>query len=113
MSQFETKTDNSISVNNKKKKLVSTNSNLCFRLEQAFGDSLHRSFPTVNTRLKITQAACDAAKYFLNETQMNEPTFAEMLREAEAKENQLSDDTEKIYKDFMDELIDIATSPNM
>ncbi|XP_013135427.1 PREDICTED: proteasome activator complex subunit 4-like [Papilio polytes] len=83
------------------------------KLEQAFGDSLHRSFPTVNTRLKITQAACDAAKYFLNETQMNEPTFAEMLREAEAKENQLSDDTEKIYKDFMDELIDIATSPNI
>ncbi|XP_013170818.1 PREDICTED: proteasome activator complex subunit 4-like isoform X2 [Papilio xuthus] len=83
------------------------------KLEQAFGETLHRNFPTVNTRLKISQGACEAAKYFLNENQMSETEFKKMLEVAETREDQVSDDTEKLYRDFMDELIDIASSPNL
>lgn len=84
-----------------------------FRLEQAFGDGLHRQFPTVNTRLKIPESAVECAKYFLKESQLNEPKFAEMFSKAELREAEVSDSTEKTYKEFIEELIDIAESPNV
>ncbi|CAH2045535.1 unnamed protein product, partial [Iphiclides podalirius] len=83
------------------------------KLEQAIGETLHRQFPTVNTRLTMSQSAIDCAKQFLNNSQLCEPHFAEMLSKAEAREIEVSDKTEKAYRDFIEDMIDIAESPNV
>ncbi|XP_073950503.1 proteasome activator complex subunit 4-like isoform X2 [Choristoneura fumiferana] len=83
------------------------------KLEQAFNDTLHRLFPTVNTRLVMSQSAIDAAKRFLSDAILSETNFAEQLNGAEQREKDNSDRTEKIYIDLLEELIDITETPNI
>ncbi|CAH0756348.1 unnamed protein product [Diatraea saccharalis] len=83
------------------------------RLEQAFSESLHRHFPTVNTRLTLHQAAIDAASYFINEKHLADPRFAQQLANATVYEKTNSDRTEKLYKELIGELVDIAETPNI
>ncbi|KAL4715968.1 hypothetical protein ACJJTC_013268 [Scirpophaga incertulas] len=82
------------------------------RLEYSFGECIHRYFPTVNTRLTITQAAVDAASYFVTEKH-RDAQFVKLLDEAVANEIANSDATEKAYTDLMEELVDIADQPNI
>ncbi|XP_068618966.1 proteasome activator complex subunit 4-like isoform X2 [Battus philenor] len=83
------------------------------KLEQAVGDSLHRIFPTVNTRLEISKSALEAAEYFLSQSQLNEPEFAKMLSGAALRETEMSNKTEQVYRDFVEDLIGIVSSPNI
>ncbi|CAG4953561.1 unnamed protein product [Parnassius apollo] len=83
------------------------------KLEQAFGDTLQSHFPTVNTCLTISKSAIEAAKYFLSDGQLNEPQFAEMLQNAEKREMETSINTEKLYKEFIEDLVNIAEAPNV
>ncbi|KAL0869183.1 hypothetical protein ABMA27_007467 [Loxostege sticticalis] len=83
------------------------------RLEQAFSDSLHRHFPTVNTRLTITQSAVDAATYFVQEAIKTDPEFAELVSTAVEREIANSNRTEALYKELIEELVDVAETPNV
>ncbi|CAH0400452.1 unnamed protein product [Chilo suppressalis] len=83
------------------------------RLEQAFSDSLHRHFPTVNTRLTIHQGAVEAASYFINEKHLADTKFAQQLANAVANEQANSERTEKLYRELIGELVDIAETPNI
>ncbi|XP_063387134.1 proteasome activator complex subunit 4B-like isoform X1 [Cydia fagiglandana] len=83
------------------------------RLEQAFSETLHRHFPTVNTRLVISQSAIEAAKRFFTEAELSEAKLAELLANAEARELAHSDKIEKIYTALVDELVDVAETPNI
>jgi hypothetical protein len=84
-----------------------------FRLEQAFSDSLHRNFPTVNTRLTMSQGAIEAASYFISEKMLSDPHFSQLLKDAPANELANSNKTERLYLELVEELVNIAESPNM
>ncbi|CAB3245980.1 unnamed protein product [Arctia plantaginis] len=82
------------------------------RLEQAFGDLLHRQFPTVNTRLTITTSAVEAATKLLTESQMSDPQFVKLLNGALESETATSNKTEGFYLELMNELVNIIETPN-
>nr|XP_049704771.1 proteasome activator complex subunit 4B isoform X2 [Helicoverpa armigera] len=83
------------------------------RLEQAFSDSLHRHFPTVNTRLTMSLEAVIAAAVLLTEEQRTEPHFKELLNASIAKEQATSDRCEKQYNELIMELVKVVETPNV
>uniref|UniRef100_A0A2A4JML8 Proteasome activator complex subunit 4 C-terminal domain-containing protein n=1 Tax=Heliothis virescens TaxID=7102 RepID=A0A2A4JML8_HELVI len=83
------------------------------RLEQAFSDSLHRHFPTVNTRLTMSIESVIAAAVLLTEEQRTEPHFKELLNASLAKEQETSDKCEKQYNELIMELIKVVETPNI
>ncbi|XP_028036645.1 proteasome activator complex subunit 4-like isoform X2 [Bombyx mandarina] len=83
------------------------------KLEQAFGDTIHRNFPAVNTRLVIPQSAIDAAARLLTEEQLNDAEFVEMLKKAKQNETAFSDRNERLYNELILELVDLAETPNI
>ncbi|XP_034834096.1 proteasome activator complex subunit 4-like isoform X1 [Maniola hyperantus] len=83
------------------------------RLEQAFSDCLHRQFPAVNTRLTISDGAIEAAQNLLPKAELNDLEFKAMLDKAVEKELATSDRTEKVYNELIEELVDIAETPNV
>ncbi|KAG6452438.1 hypothetical protein O3G_MSEX007632 [Manduca sexta] len=82
------------------------------KLEQAFNETLHRHFPTINTRLVMTNSVVDAARRLISEDQLNEPQFAEQFKHAVENEVRSSDNTERLYKELVEELVDIMETPN-
>ncbi|KAM3962486.1 LOW QUALITY PROTEIN: proteasome activator complex subunit 4 [Aphomia sociella] len=83
------------------------------RLEQLFTECLHRHFPPVNTRIKISQSAIDAAKRLLTDSQLADPVFNEQLEGAVERETTYSDKTEKTYLELMNEIVAVANTPNV
>ncbi|XP_052744002.1 proteasome activator complex subunit 4A isoform X2 [Bicyclus anynana] len=83
------------------------------RLEQAFSDCLHRHFPAVNTRLTMTDSAIQLAKKLLSEEQLQELETSGMLEKAVEKEIATSDRMERTYYMLVEELVDIAETPNI
>ncbi|KAF9405402.1 hypothetical protein HW555_013842 [Spodoptera exigua] len=83
------------------------------RLEQAFSDSLHRHFPTVNTRLTISNTAVDAAAVLITNEERSDPQFTKILNESIAREAANSDRTEKIYNELIVELMKVVETPNI
>ncbi|XP_075982496.1 proteasome activator complex subunit 4-like isoform X2 [Anticarsia gemmatalis] len=83
------------------------------RLEQAFSDTLHRHFPSVNTRLTMSSAAVEAASLLLTEAQLNDATFMQLLNTAVDRELAVSDKTEKIYLEVINELVKVVETPNV
>ncbi|XP_060805036.1 proteasome activator complex subunit 4B isoform X2 [Amyelois transitella] len=83
------------------------------RLEQAFIDCLQRNFPAVNTRLTMAQSAIDIAQTLLPQSKLTEPSFAELLKKAPEKEKAYSDKLEATYRELIEELVDIAETPNI
>ncbi|XP_053613915.1 proteasome activator complex subunit 4B-like isoform X2 [Plodia interpunctella] len=83
------------------------------RLEQAFIDCLQRNFPAVNTRLTMAQSAIDIAKNLLTETEIADPSLVELMKGAAEREIAHSDKMEAIYRELIEELVDIAETPNI
>ncbi|XP_035449064.2 proteasome activator complex subunit 4B isoform X2 [Spodoptera frugiperda] len=83
------------------------------RLEQAFSDSLHRHFPTVNTRLTLSTTAVDAAAVLITEEERSDPDFTKIFNESVARETANSDKTEKIYNELIVELMRVVETPNI
>ncbi|KAJ8723976.1 hypothetical protein PYW07_007956 [Mythimna separata] len=83
------------------------------RLEQAFSDSLHRHFPTVNTRLTMTDGAVAAAGVLLSDAERAEPAFTALLGEALQREQATSDKCERLYNELIAELIKVVETPNI
>lgn len=83
------------------------------KLEQAFSDSLHRHFPSVNTRLTISQAAIDAASVLLDDAQRGEPSFVELLNGAVEREALMSNRAERLYLELVGALVDVAETPGV
>lgn len=83
------------------------------RLEQAFCETLHRHFPTINTRLVIPETAVTAASKLLSESQMSEPQFAAQLNSAVENETAVSDKAEQTYIEVVNELVKVIETPNV
>ncbi|CAH0594191.1 unnamed protein product [Chrysodeixis includens] len=83
------------------------------RLEQAFNDTLHRNFPTVNTRLVMSQSAVDVASLLLTEAQFTDLKFTEQFNNAIAREAASSDRSERQYIELITELIKVVETPNI
>lgn len=83
------------------------------RLEQAFSENIHRHFPTVNTRLVMSQSSVDAAKPLLSDTQLADPTFTEQLSQSIERELESSDRAERLYIELINELIDVVETSNV
>lgn len=66
----------------------------------------------MNTRLTISDAAIEAAKKLLNETQINDAEFAQQLRNAIDREIATSDKAERVYNELIEELVDVAENSN-
>ncbi|CAH4031865.1 unnamed protein product [Pieris brassicae] len=80
------------------------------RLERAFIDVLFRSFPTINTRLTLTDGSIEAAKRLLTEDELRDPTFVQQLAKSEEVEMATSDSVEQLYLELINDLVDIAES---
>ncbi|KAJ2953222.1 hypothetical protein O0L34_g801 [Tuta absoluta] len=83
------------------------------KLEQAFGDTIHRNFPEVNTRLEMSQGALEAAKPMLSAEQLREPVFVKLFEEAATREAALSEKWERSYKQLVDALVSAAEEPGV
>lgn len=66
----------------------------------------------MNTRLTISDAAIEAAKKLLNETQINDTEFIQQLKNAVDKEIATSDKAERVYNELIEELVDVAENSN-
>ena len=84
-----------------------------YSLEQAFSESLHRHFPTVNTQLVMTIGAVVAAGLILTEEERADPGFKQLVSDSIKKEQAASDRSEELYRELIGELVKIVETPNM
>lgn len=77
------------------------------------GDQIHRQLPTINTRLVISDAAVDACKPLLSQSQITDSKFTSLFNTAVERETEHWDEVEKNYKDLLQELVDVGHQSNM
>lgn len=80
------------------------------KLEQAFGDTLHRHFPAVNTRLTISAGAVAAARALLPPAALT-PELLQLERGAEEREVVAGERAERLYGELVLQLVRAAEAP--
>lgn len=79
------------------------------KLEQAFADTLHRHFPAVNTTLRISDTAVEAARVVMGARE--EEGLAERLRGVERAEREAAARAERHYLRLVHALVAAASEP--
>lgn len=82
------------------------------KLEQAFGDTLHRHFPTVNTRLTMSASAIAAARALLPPTEIS-PDLLRLEDGAEEREAEVGKRAERLYGELVLQLVRAAEAPGV
>ncbi|XP_072929954.1 proteasome activator complex subunit 4-like isoform X2 [Epargyreus clarus] len=83
------------------------------RLEQAFSDTIHRHFTTVNTTLEMSDTAVEFAKSLLPESELQDPAFLSQLQQAVAREIATSEKSVRLYNELILDLVDVAEASNV
>lgn len=77
------------------------------------GEAISRNFPTVNTILSITEDCIQSAKVLMPKDAFANPDFQHQLKGAIDYEKSLSAKNERLYKELLDNLVQIAESPTV
>lgn len=83
------------------------------KLEQAFGDTLHRHFPAVNTRLAVSTGVIAAARALLPPDALTSPQLIQLERDSEERETETSERTERLYGELVLRLVGAAEAPGV